>query len=86
MAQMIVGRWGKMLAVRLPAEVVRAARFRGGERVEVIGQDGNILIRKSAHGLAVDDLFRGRTPRAWLALYADAYDWGPDRDREIVEG
>ena len=85
MPRMIVGRWGKMLAIRLPAEVARAARFRNGERVEVIDQDGDILIRKSAHGLAVDDLFRGKTPEAWRELYAGAYDWGPDRGREIVE-
>ncbi|MDQ2859726.1 MAG: AbrB/MazE/SpoVT family DNA-binding domain-containing protein [Pseudomonadota bacterium] len=81
----IVGRWGKMLAVRLPAEVARAARFRGGERVEVTHQNEDILIRKSAQGLAVDDLFRGKTPRAWRELYAGAYDWGTDRGREIVE-
>jgi antitoxin MazE len=86
MTRMIVGRWGKMLAVRLPADVARAARFREGERVEVIGQDGDILIRKSAHGLAVEDLFRGKTPEAWREHYAGAYDWGPDLGREIIEG
>ena len=86
MTRMIVGRWGKMLAVRLPADVARAAQFRDGERVEVIGQDGGILIRKSAPGLRVEDLFRGKTPEAWRELYAGAYDWGPDLGREIVEG
>jgi antitoxin component of MazEF toxin-antitoxin module len=84
--QVIVGRWGKNLAVRFPTEVARAAGFGNGERVEVFEQEGEIVIRKAAPSLSAEELFRGRTPDAWRDLYADAYDWGPDRGRENVEG
>jgi hypothetical protein len=33
----------------------------------------------------LDELFRGKTPEQWRAEYADAFDWGPDVGREIVE-
>jgi len=85
MTQAIVGRWGKTLAVRFPAEVARSAGLRNGDRVEVIDQDGEVLIRKAAPGPAMGDLFRGKTPEEWRNLYAGAYDWGPDRGREAIE-
>lgn len=85
MPHMIVGRWGKTLAVRLPAEVARAAGIASGERVEVSNDDGAVTIRKSASPLTAEELFRGETQEAWRDLYAGAYDWGPDRGRELVE-
>jgi antitoxin MazE len=46
MAQAILGRWGRNLAVRLPLEVVKAAGLRTGERVEVEARGSDIVIRK----------------------------------------
>jgi antitoxin MazE len=46
MAQAILGRWGRNLALRLPLEVVKAAGLRTGERVEVETRGGDIVIRK----------------------------------------
>ena len=46
MSQTIVGKWGKSLAVRIPREVVNAARVQDGERVEVELRNGDILIRR----------------------------------------
>lgn len=34
--------------------------------------------------VGLDDPFRGKTPAAWGAAYADADDWGPDIGREVV--
>ena len=84
MAQATVGKWGNNLALRLPGEVVRAARLREGERVEIEAQDGAIVIRRAAPPLSLKELFRGKTPDEWRAEYADAYDWGPDMGREVV--
>ncbi|HZL00917.1 MAG TPA: AbrB/MazE/SpoVT family DNA-binding domain-containing protein [Caulobacteraceae bacterium] len=86
MTQVIVGRWGKTLAVRFPAEVARSAGLRNGDRVEVIDQDGEVLIHKVAPNSAVGELFRGKTPEEWRDLYAGAYDWGPDRGLESIDG
>jgi antitoxin component of MazEF toxin-antitoxin module len=86
MTQARVGKWGNNLAVRLPGEVVRSARLREGERVEVEAQADTIIIRRLDPAVALEALFRGRTAEEWRAVYAGAYDWGADIGREIVEG
>ena len=46
MPRAIVGRWGKNLAIRFPAEVAEAARLIDGERVEIAVADDAVVIRK----------------------------------------
>lgn len=48
MSKVIVGRWGKSLAVRVPLDIVRAAGLSDGETVDVEVLDGDILIRRRA--------------------------------------
>lgn len=48
MTQVIVGKWGKNLAIRVPLEIARSAGLSDGEHVEVEQVEGNILIRRSA--------------------------------------
>jgi antitoxin component of MazEF toxin-antitoxin module len=53
MADVIVGRWGKNLAIRVPAAVAETTGLRDGERVEIEVQGGDILVRRqSARALA----------------------------------
>lgn len=85
MTRAIVGKWGKSLAVRLPGEIAEAAGIAEGERVEIAAHDREIIIRRAAPRVSLAELFRGRTAAEWRALYADAYEWGPDRGREVVE-
>ena len=85
MSEAVVGKWGKSLAVRLPAEIAQQAGIAAGERVEVATEDGNIVIRRAAPRYTSEELFRGRSPEEWRRLYAGAFDWGPDVGREIVE-
>ncbi len=80
-----VGRWGKNLAVRVPADIANAAGLREGERVEIGTHEGAIIIRRSAPHFTLDELFRGHSPAEWRAEYAGACDWGPDLGREAVE-
>jgi antitoxin MazE len=84
-AQVTIGRWGKNLALRLPSEIAKAVRLSDGERVEVETKGGNIVIRRAIPDFSLEELFQGRKPEEWRALYADAYDWGPDVGREIIE-
>ncbi len=84
MAQGTVGTWGDHLAVRLPADVVRTAGLRDGERVEIEARDGVIVIRHAEARPTLEELFRDRNPEEWRADYAAAYDWGPDVGREVV--
>lgn len=46
MSQVIVGKWGKNLAIRVPSEVARALSLSDGEPVEIEAQDGDIVIRR----------------------------------------
>ena len=48
MPQVVVGKWGKNLAIRVPFEVARESGLSDGERVDIEAQDGDIVIRRSA--------------------------------------
>ena len=85
MPQAVIGKWGNSLALRLPSEVVEAARLRDGERVNIEAQNGSIVIHRAAPQFSLEELFAGKTAEEWRAAYADAFDWGPDVGREIIE-
>jgi antitoxin MazE len=85
MSHITVGKWGKNLAVRFPGDVAREIGLREGEQLEIEAQDGTIVIRRAPPHFTLEDLFRGRSPKAWRAAYAGAFDWGDDVAREVVE-
>lgn len=85
MTQATIGKWGKNLAVRFPGEITRSARLREGEHVEIETQDGAILIRRAAPHFTLAELFASRSAEEWRALYREAFDWGTDVGREVVE-
>lgn len=85
MPQVIVGRWGKNLAVRLPGQIAKAAGLTDGARVEIETRDGGIVIRRPVPRFTLDELFRSKSARQWRTAYAAAFDWGPDAGREVVE-
>ena len=85
MNHVTVGRWGKNLAVRFPQEIASLAGLREGERVEIEAQQDAIVIRRVPPHFSLEELFAGKSAEEWRALYADAYNWGPDVGREIVE-
>ena len=85
MAEAVLGKWGKNLALRLPANVARAARLEIGERVELEVRDSEIVIRRRAPRFSAEQLFKGKSAKYWRAAYAGAFDWGADVGREVVE-
>jgi len=85
MTQVIIGRWGKNLAVRFPNEIATALQLHDGDRVEVESQPDQIVIRRAKPRYTLEEMFAGKSPEEWRALYASAYDWGPDVGRERVE-
>jgi antitoxin MazE len=80
-----VGRWGNNLAVRLPGEIIRAVPLRDGDDVEIEAKADTIVIRRREPAVTLAGLFQGRTAEEWRAVYAGAYDWGPDIGCEVVE-
>ncbi len=85
MPRAVIGRWGKNLAIRFPADVAKAALLSDGERVEIAVSDDTVVIRKLPAETTAEALFAGRSPEAWRALYRDAFDWGPDQGRERLD-
>ena len=83
--QVIVGRWGRNLAVRLPGQIAKAAGLTDGEHVEIETRDGDIVIRRPVPRFTLDELFKGKSARQWRRVYTGAFDWGPDAGREVVE-
>ncbi|MEO8926478.1 MAG: AbrB/MazE/SpoVT family DNA-binding domain-containing protein [Caulobacteraceae bacterium] len=72
MSEVIVGKWGKSLAVRVPLDVARGLGLADGERVDVQARDGDIVIRRTqaqedarararAAGASIRANSRGRT-------------------------
>lgn len=85
MAEAVLGKWGKNLALRLPMNVAKAARLEIGERVEVEIRDSEIVIRRRAPRFTDAQLFKGKSAKHWRAAYARAFNWGDDIGREVVE-
>lgn len=85
MTKATIGRWGSSLAVRFPADVAASFNLHDGERIDIDAQPDQIVIRKALPRHTLQDLFAGRSADEWRALYANAFDWGPDVGREIVE-
>ncbi len=46
MTNVVVGKWGKSLAVRVPVDVAAAAGLVDGDAVEIEAVDGTVVIRR----------------------------------------
>lgn len=86
MSIVTVGRWGKSLAVRLPSDLAGRLALSDGAKVEIEGRDGELVIRKAKTPLTIEEMFKGKTPEEWRAIYREhVVDWGPDVGREVIE-
>ena len=63
MAQAVIGRRGKNLAIRLPAEAAKTAGLGEGERVEIVSSGEEAIVRKFPAELAAESMFSARSPR-----------------------
>ena len=45
---MQVAKWGNSLAVRLPADLVRELGLKEGDQVDLVKDDGTILVRRQS--------------------------------------
>jgi len=83
MSQVIVGKWGKNLAVRVPFDVVRESGLSDGEQVEIETRDGDIIIRRSAaHARARKD---AEAAAAEIVAESKRYSLGGATIRELLD-
>jgi antitoxin MazE len=79
--QVQVARWGNSLGLRIPKDVALRVGLRAGARVEIEAEGDRIVISPARRRYVLADLLEGMTPQAMR----EAFDWGPDKGREIVE-
>jgi antitoxin MazE len=79
--QVQVSRWGNSLGLRIPKDVAARVGLRDGARVEIAAEGERIVITPTRRRYVLADLLKGVTPQAMR----EAFDWGPDRGREIIE-
>jgi antitoxin MazE len=79
--QVQIARWGNSLGLRIPKDLAQRAGLSAGTRVEVAADGDRIVITPARARYALADLLEGVTPQAMR----EAFDWGPDKGREIVE-
>lgn len=76
-----VSKWGNSLGVRIPKDVASQVGLREGSRVEVRAEDGRLTISPTQRRYTMEELLVNVTPEAMR----DAFDWGPDVGREIID-
>ena len=62
---MQVSRWGNSLAVRLPARLVRELGLKEGDQIDLVKDDGAVLVRRQPRASEVLEglrRFRGKLP------------------------
>jgi antitoxin MazE len=79
--QVQVSRWGNSLGLRIPKDIAARVGLREGTRVEIEAEGERIVISPARRRYTLAELLEGMTPEAMR----EAFDWGPDRGREIVE-
>jgi antitoxin MazE len=73
-----VSKWGNSLGLRLPKSIAREAQLDEGDTVDVLVDNGTIVIRPSRPRYTLDELVGGINARN----RHDATDWGRPRGRE----
>jgi antitoxin MazE len=79
--EVTISRWGNSLGLRVPQDLARQASLKEGSAVDLRMEKGRIVIIPSRKRYKLSDLLVGMTPQAMH----EAYDWGDDLGREIVE-
>jgi antitoxin MazE len=79
--QVQLSKWGNSLGLRLPRALAQQIGVREGQRVHVIADGGRLIIEPVSRAWRLEDLLVGMTPEAMH----EAFDWGDDRGREVVD-
>ena len=76
-----LSKWGNSLGLRLPRALAKQIGVREGQRVNVVADGARLIIEPVTQAWRLEDLLAGMTPEAMH----EAFDWGDDRGREVVD-
>lgn len=76
-----IARWGNSLGVRIPRDIAGRVGLADGTTVEIEARGDRVVISPSRPRYRLEDLLVGMTPKGMHK----AFDWGPDRGREVVD-
>ena len=76
-----VARWGNSLGIRIPREIADKAGMAEGSEIEIEAKGERVVIAPARRRYKLEELLKGMTPKAMH----EAFDWGPDRGREVID-
>ncbi|HSK38772.1 MAG TPA: AbrB/MazE/SpoVT family DNA-binding domain-containing protein [Arenibaculum sp.] len=79
--QVHLARWGNSLGIRIPKDIAGRFGLTEGARVDIDAEEDRIVISVTRPRYSLHELLAGMTPEAMR----EAFDWGPERGREVVE-
>lgn len=76
-----IGKWGNSPAIRLPAALMRAANLEPMQRVDILAEDGQLVIRPSkSKEFSLEVLVASISPEN---VHAES-DFGPSVGKELL--
>jgi len=75
-----IARWGNSLGIRIPRDIAGRVGLTEGSQVDVEAKGDRVVISPTRPHYRLDDLLTGMTAKEMRK----AFDWGPDKGREIV--
>ena len=79
--QVVLSKWGNSLGLRLPKALTAEIGVSEGQKVEVRAEGGRIIVEPVRKTLTLEQMMENVTPEAMR----EAWDWGDDVGREIVD-
>ena len=79
--QVLLSKWGNSLGLRLPKALTAEIGMAEGQRVEVRAEGGRIIVEPVRKPLTMEQMMENVTPEAMR----EAWDWGDDVGREIID-
>ena len=76
-----ISKWGNSLGVRLPRSLAAEVGMAEGQKVSVTAEGGKLIIAPAKRVYTIEELMVNVTPESMR----EAFDWGPDVGREIID-
>ena len=76
-----VAKWGNSLGVRLPSALAAQVGLTEGQKVTISAEGSKLTISPAKRVYTIEELVVNMTPESMR----EAFDWGPDVGREIVD-